>query len=112
MHEQPDLLGKLITLFIEFWGYLAAGIVTMFLWIGKRQITKFDEVMENYVHQKAHDKAITDMEQKMLTCQESLRSDQRDLLENITGMKNDVKALHGRMDKLMELVVNYMANKH
>ena len=119
MHEQSDLLNTLLKFFIEFWGYLIAGIVAMFLWIGKRQVAKFDDVMNNYVHQEKHDKAITEIEERMLACQEGLRADQNRLFEemrkhaeNTVRSSNQLEALHKRMDKLMEMFVDYIGRQH
>lgn len=118
MHEQADLFDILLKIFLQIWGYIVAGIFTMLLFIGKRQIKKFDEVMENYVHQDAHEKAITEIEERMLACQESLKEDQRLYFDQLRRNADEqikqgeqLRALHKRFDRLFEMFVEYMKSQ-
>jgi len=119
MHDNPDLLNSILNLIFDFWGYLAAGIIAMFVWVGKRQIQKFDEVMENYVHQTAHEKSISDIEAKMLRCQQSIQEDQRRLYEELRkhsesslSQGEKISAVHRRIDELMKILMDYMGKQH
>lgn len=97
--------------FIDLWVWGIMGIVTILIWIGKRQFKRFDDVVDNYVHKDHHDSAITELEMKMLSCQEALKADQKSILsemrqhvEQSIRQSEQIIAIHARMDTLTELI--------
>lgn len=111
MNDNPEIIMKLGKVFIDLWIWFIMGLVTIIIWFGKRQFNRFDSVVENYVHKDHHDEAITELEMKMLSCQETLKADQKSILtemrhhvEQSIRQSEQIISLHARMDTLTELI--------
>lgn len=111
MHDNPEIIARIIKLVMDLWAWFLMGLITIVVYFGKRQFNKFDEVVDNYVHQDNHDAAVIALEKKILTCQESVKNDQRELLKEMRAhslqsarQAEQIIGISRRLDDLTELV--------
>lgn len=77
------------------WGsYIFMGLVATLAWVGRRHVLKMEKVAEDYVSQSYHVNSIERIQSQILTCQQSVQQEQRELRERMFHMADRIDTVH------------------
>ena len=86
----------------EVWVSLGVGIISILLYVLKRQLDKIDEVGKLYLTRLEHEKDINNLEERMIICQENLRQEIGIIHDDVKESAKAIAAVHRRIDDLYE----------
>lgn len=93
----------------EVWVMVFVAACTLLLYIVKTRLNKLDKLAELFVPRIEHEKDLTTLEEKMITCQEQLKlqmenqkTEMNYIKEGVQENKRLLGAVHRRIDDIYE----------